>query len=54
MPSDNGRIDSNNMTFYVLNNDANREYYETNFPYFNGIGINKNYNEILYYYICPD
>ena len=54
MPSDNGRISSNDMTFYVIKDESNLEHYKKYFPYFSGIGVDKNYNYILYYYICPD
>ena len=54
MPSDNGRISSKDMTFYVIDDESNKPYYEKYFPYFSGIGVDKNYKYILFYYTCPD
>ena len=54
MPSERVGIEQDQLTYYVLddkyNYDENGEY----FPYFTGIGIDKNYEYILYYYIRPD
>ena len=40
-------------TYYVIKDDDNKNYYKKYFPYFSGIGISKDANKILYYYIFP-
>jgi len=54
MPSDNKRINTENMTFYVINNEENKAVDTEYFPYFSGIGVNKKLTTILYYYIEPE
>ena len=48
-----GFIKSQNYTFYVLKNKDNQYFYKKYFPYFNGVGVDKNYEHIIYYYINP-
>lgn len=43
-------IKPDGFIFYVLDNEDNRYKYVEHFPFFNGIGVNKDLNEILYYY----
>jgi len=47
-------IDRNSLTYYVLDDKDNYNENSQYFPYFTGIGIDKNYEYILYYYIRPD
>lgn len=47
-------IDRNKLTYYVLDDKYNYNEDAEYFPYFTGIGIDKNYEYILYYYIRPD
>ena len=55
MPSERVGIQNNtDLTYYVLDNADNRHYYPKNFPFYNGIGIDKNLEHIFYYYITPD
>lgn len=54
MPSDFVGINNQDLTYYVLKNDTNYKEGEEYFPYFTGIGISKDMNTILYYYIRPD
>lgn len=51
MYTDNNRIKIDGLTWYVINDDENRKFYQKYFPYYSGVGINKNLDEILYYYI---
>ena len=39
--------------FYVIDDEENREYSAKYFPYFSGIGVNKNMDYILYYFFYP-
>lgn len=55
MPSESTvGIDRNKLTYYVLDDKYNYNEDGQYFPYFTGIGIDKNYEYILYYYINPD
>lgn len=54
MYTDNGRITSENYTFYVLDKVGNFSEDKQFFPYFNGIAVDKNLRHILYYHIVPD
>lgn len=45
--------DLKNFTFYVLKNQENEYFFDEYFPYSNGIGISKNMDYIMYYYIEP-
>ena len=55
MPSENTvGIDRNKLTYYVLDNKDNEWASKLYFPYFTGIGVDKNYEYILYYYIMHD
>jgi len=55
MPSERVGIQNNtDLTYYVLDNADNRYYYPKSFPYYNGIGVDKNLEHIFYYYITPD
>lgn len=47
-------INRNELTYYVLDDKYNCNENDEYFPYFTGIGIDKNYEYILYYYIRPD
>ena len=38
-------------TYYVIRDEENEKYFKKLFPFFNGIGINKDKNKILYYYM---
>ena len=55
MPSEKVGIQNNtDLTYYVLDNIDNRHYHPKFFPYYNGIGVDKNLEYIFYYYITPD
>ena len=54
MPSETVDIKRDKLTYYVLNEEYNYNEEEEYFPYFTGIGTDKNYEYILYYYIRPD
>lgn len=55
MPSEEVGIQKNtDLTYYVLDNADNRHYHPKMFPYYNGIGVDKNLEHIFYYYITPD
>ena len=54
MPTDFVGISNKDVTFYVLKNEDNEYFYEKYFPYFTGIGVDKNLENIVYYYIEPD
>ena len=47
-------VKSNKLTYYVLEDKYNYNERGEYFPYYTGIGIDKNYEYILYYYIRPD
>ena len=47
-------IDRNELTYYVIDDKYNYNEGQEYFPYFTGIGVDKNYEYILYYYISPD
>jgi hypothetical protein len=53
MPTETVGISNKELTFYVLKNEDNEYYYKTYFPYFTGIGVDKNLENIVYYYIDP-
>ena len=53
MPTETVGIPKEDLTFYVLKNKDNEYYYKTYFPYFTGIGVDKNLENIVYYYIEP-
>ena len=53
MPSELVDTDKNTLTFYVLKTKDNEQLAKEYFPYFSGIGVDKNINSILYYYIQP-
>ncbi|MBP3820308.1 hypothetical protein J6G99_01530 [bacterium] len=53
MPTETVGISNEDLTFYVLKNADNEYYYKTYFPYFTGIGVDKNMENIVYYYIDP-
>jgi len=53
MPTETVGISKEDLTFYVLKNADNKYYYKTYFPYFTGIGVDKNMENIVYYYIDP-
>lgn len=46
-------FDENEFTYYVIKEFGDEWTYEQAFPYFNGIGVNKEQNKILYYHISP-
>lgn len=48
------QIKPEKFTFYVLKTENNISVYKDYFPYFSGIGIDKNFEKIIYYYIEPD
>ena len=54
MPSKYVGIKSEDLTYYVIKNKSNLSVKYKYFPYFSGIGINKDKNTILYYLINPD
>lgn len=53
MPTETVGIPKEDLTFYVLKNKDNEYYYKTYFPYFTGIGVDKNLENLVYYYIEP-
>ena len=53
MPTENVEISNKELTFYVLKDKDNEVFYKTYFPYFTGIGVDKNMENIVYYYIEP-
>ena len=53
MPTENVEISNKELTFYVLKDKDNEAFYKTYFPYFTGIGVDKNMENIVYYYIEP-
>ena len=53
MPAETVGTPSENLTFYVLENEDNKYCYKQYFPYFTGIGADKNLENIVYYYIEP-
>ena len=53
MPTEKVGIPNEDLTFYILKNEDNKYYYKQYFPYFTGIGIDKNLENIVYYYIEP-
>lgn len=42
------------FVFYVINDKEHENPQEHHFPYHYGIGVNKDYNQIIYYYFNPD
>lgn len=54
MLTDNGRIDIEGFTFYVINDREHENLPGHHFPYHYGIGVNDGLGEIVYYYTCPD
>lgn len=54
MFTDSGRISIKDFTFYVLKDKENESYYPQYFPYFTSIGVDKNLEHIIYYYILPN
>lgn len=52
--TDNGRIKLDNFTFYIINDKDNENLKEHHFPYHYGIGTNKTFSQIVYYYTNPD
>lgn len=52
--TDNGRINLDDFTLYIINDRENENLAGHHFPYHYGIGVNKDYSQIVYYYICPD
>ena len=53
IPQMTKKFNPENYTYYVLKDDENKLFYKKYFPYFSGIGISKNKDEILYYYFNP-
>ena len=51
--TDNNRIKIDNTTWYVLDNEENKQIYPNYFPYYNSIGVSNNLDFIIYYYIAP-
>ena len=51
--TDNNRINVDNTTWYVINNEKNKQIYKDYFPYYSSIGISNNMDYIIYYYIEP-
>lgn len=49
-----GEININDFTFYVINDKNNEIPNEHSFLYHYGLGVNKDFSKIIYYYICPD
>lgn len=54
MFTDNGRISIKDFTFYVLKDKEKESYYPQYFSYFTSIGVDKNLEHIIYYYILPN
>lgn len=54
MLTDNGRIDIEGFTFYVINDREHENLPGHHFLYHYGIGVNYGLDEIIYYYTCPD
>lgn len=54
IPNDDGRISSDGFTFYVIKDKENESYYKQYFPYFTSIGVDKNLEYIIYYYMLPN
>lgn len=54
MPSETVGIPKEDLTYYVLDDKYNYNEGEMYFPYYAGIGISKDMNYILYYYINPE
>ena len=50
----NNDIDFSKYTFYVINDREHENLPGHHFPYHYGIGVNKDSNQILYYYENPD
>ena len=48
------KIDSNNVTLYIINDRENENLEGHHFPYHYGIGVDKTNNSIFYYYTLPD
>lgn len=53
MPTEYVGISNKELTFYVLKDKDNESFYKTYFPYFTGIGVDRNLENIVYYYIEP-
>ena len=51
--NDNNRIKTDNTTWYVIDNEENKQIYKKYFPYYSSIGISNNLDFIIYYYIEP-
>lgn len=49
-----GNINIDDFTFYIINDKNNEIPNEHSFLYHYGIGVNKDFNKIIYYYTCPD
>ena len=52
-PQKPGFLKAEKITFYVLKNTYNEQVFNTYFPYFSGIGVDKKFEHIIYYYINP-
>lgn len=49
------KIDTNKYTYYAIDNNYNRSLISHNeFPFFSGIGINKDKTQIFYYFVNPE
>ena len=53
MPTENVEISNKELTFFVLRDKDNESFYKAYFPYFTGIGVDRNLENIVYYYIEP-
>lgn len=53
MPSETVGIKNTDLIYHIIDNKDNREVYPEYFPYFTGIGTDKNNECIFYYYINP-
>ena len=53
MPLNLIRDDYKKYTYYVISNYENKSVYKEYFPYYTGIGVDKELKTIMYYYITP-
>lgn len=52
--TDNYRINLDGFTLYIINDKDTENPKGHEFPYHYGIGVNKEFNQIVYYYTCRD
>lgn len=54
IPNEHAKISVEGFTWYVIKDKENEDYYKKYFPYFTSIGIDKNFEYIIYYYMLPN